>query len=173
MKRNLMTHTLIKSALMVALIFVFFTVFRGFANLLNAFLVPMALYVGLKEADRAQAFTLFGAVIISALLFFSVQVFFILLYFAMALMLKQLMSKSASTVKTGLWLSLVAALGIYAGIRLTDLVFLTPLHRVYMAMLGGSWLYYGLFLLAEGLMAGFGLAVVAKAVERRMAKVHP
>lgn len=166
-----MTTTLVKSALMVALIFVFFTVFRGFANLLNAFLVPMALYAGLKEADRAQAFTLFAAVILAALLFFSVQVFFILLYFAMALMLKQLMGSGASTMKTGFWLSLVAAFGIYAGIRLTDLVFLTPLHRVYMAMLGGSWLYYGLFLLAEGLMAGFGLAVVAKAVERRMARV--
>ena len=168
-----MTTTLVKSALMVALIFVFFTVFRGFANLLNAFLVPMALYMGLKEADRAQAFTLFAAVMIFALLFFSVQVFFILLYFAMALMLRQMMVKDVSTVKTGLWLSIVAAFGIYAGIRLTDLVFLTPLHRVYMAMLGGSWLYYGLFLLAEGLMAGFGLAVVAKAVARRMAKVHP
>lgn len=169
MKHHHMTTTLVKSALMVALIFVFFTVFRGFANLLNAFLVPMALYVGLKEADRAQAFTLFAAVIIAALLFFSVQVFFILLYFAMALMLKQLMSRGASTVKMGLWLSVVATFGIYAGIRLTDLVFLTPLHRVYMAMLGGSWLYYGLFLLAEGLMAGFGLAAVARAVQRRMA----
>jgi len=39
-------------------------------------------------------------------------------------------------------------------------------------MLGGNWLYYGLFLLVEGLLAGFGLAAVAKAVESRMAKVH-
>jgi len=41
-----------------------------------------------------------------------------------------------------------------------------------MTMLKGNTLYYGLMLLAEGFVIGFGLAFGAKAVERRMPSVH-
>lgn len=172
MQNNTITATLVRCALTVALIMVFFTIFRGFANLLNAFLVPMTLYMGLKGTNKGQALTLFGAVVIAGLLFFSVQTFFILLYFTMALLLKELMKKGASNFTTGLALTLLAAAGIFAAIRLTDMIFLTRMHTIYMSMLKGNGLYYGLMLLVEGLVIGFGLAFGAKAVERRIPSVN-
>lgn len=162
---------LVKRALTVALIMVFFTVFRGFANLLNAFLVPMALYMGLKGANRVQSLTLSGATLICGLLFFSVQVFFILLYSVMAWQLRQLMKRGASVTRSGVTLSGLAAIGFYAAIRLTDMVFLTRMHTLYMGLLNGNWFLYALMLLAEGLIVGFGLAFGAAAIERRIRTV--
>ncbi len=168
MQNNTITATLVRCALTVALIMVFFTIFRGFANLLNAFLVPMTLYMGLKGVNKGQALTLFGAVVIASLLFFSVQTFFILFYFTMALLLRELLKKGISAIMAGLALTLLATAGIFVAIRLTDMVFLTRMHTMYMALLKGNALYYWLMVLAEGLVIGFGLAFGAKAVERRM-----
>ncbi len=168
LQNNTITATLVRCALTVGLIVVFFTIFKGFANLLNAFLVPMTIYMGLKDANKAQSFTLFSAVVIAGLLLFSVQTFFILLYFTMALLLKKLMQNSASAIMAGLAITLLAAAGMFVAIRLTDIVFLTRMHTFYMAMVKGTELYYGLMLLVEGLVIGFGLAFGAKAIERRM-----
>ncbi len=171
MQNNTITATLIRCALFVALIMVFFTIFRGFSNLLNAFLVPMTLYMGLKGANKGQSLTLFSAVVIAGLLLFSVQVFLILLYFAMALLLRELLKKETSSFMSGLVLTFLAAAGMFVAIRLTDMFFLTRMHTIYMAMLKGNMLYYALVLLVEGLMVGFGLVFGAKGVERRMPSV--
>lgn len=168
LKKHQTSKYLVQCALTVAIIMVFFTIFRGITNLLNAFLVPMALYTGMKGTNRLQAMTLFSVTLICGLLFFSVQLFFLSLYCMLAWQLQYLMKKGSSVIKTAIYLAGISAAGFYGAIRLTDLVFLTRMHTIFMGLFNGNWILYGVMILAEGLIAGFGLAYGAAAVERRI-----
>lgn len=167
-KLNMIT----RGAMALALIFVFFTLFRGVTNILNAFLIPLTLYVCTINQKEKQIFTLYSAVIIFCLLFFKIQLFFIVFYCCIAFLLIKLREKKINTMLSALILTITISLSFWISIILTDNFFLTHMYDIIMRVFKGNTLAYAMMLIIEGALVGISQLYISKMFYKRILTIQ-
>jgi len=163
-KSNMIT----RGAMSMALIFISFLLFKGVTNILNAFIVPLVLYLCCINQKEKQIFTLYLAVIIFIVLFFKIQVFFIIFYCAVAFILTQLRKKNINTLFSVIVLTIAISFSFWIGIMLTDFIFLTHMNEIIMNVMKGNILRYGIMLIIEGAFVGALQLFVSKIFYKRL-----
>jgi len=167
-KLNMIT----RGAMAMALIFISFSLFKGVTNILNAFLVPMALYLCSINQKKKQIFTLYSAVIIVCFLFFNVQFFFIIFYCCIAFILIELRKKNINTLLSALILTLTISFSFWIAIMLTDHFFLTHMNNIIMKVLKGNVLKYIITLIIEGALVGVSQLLVSRLFYKRLLSIQ-
>lgn len=160
---------LTRSALALGLILLSISVFRGPLNLLNGILVPLILSlltVGLSPGRRV-ALTL--AVVLPALLWQPVQLFFLLVYLIMGWRLSGLPEE---TGRTGTLIRLVplTAAGFFLALWATDLVFMTRSLEVLWRIAGENSFRLTLVIGLEALVASAVLMFLYRGIRARLRK---
>lgn len=117
-KLKINLNMITRGAMALALIFVFFTIFKGVTNILNAFLIPLTLFLCTIDQKRKQIFTLYCAVIIFCSLFFNIQLFFIIFYCLIAFLLIKLREKKVNVILSSLILTLTISCSFWISIML-------------------------------------------------------
>lgn len=159
-----------QGALTIALIVVFFLFFKGVTNIINAFLVPLTLFIFSINKRNSETILLYFAVFIICALFFNLQVFFIVFYCLIAVLLKILLTKKITTLLSAAILSIANAVSFWVAIRLTDYIFLTQMGNIMLKLFNGNIYTCALVLLAEGMIVGVNQLFISRAVYRRILK---
>jgi len=159
-----------RGAMAIALIFVSFTLFKGVTNILNAFLVPLTLYLCTINQKKMQVFSLYFAVVILCSIFFNMQIFFIVFYCCIAFLLLKLREKNINTILSALALTITISFCFWIGIMLTDLIFLTQMNYIIMDALKGKIYIYGMTIIIEGALVGVGQLFISKMVVKRISR---
>ena len=164
MKPVYITH----SAISLALIFVFFSIFRGTTNILNSMLVPLVLYLNMRKQDLKSTVTTMMGMVILCGVFFKFQIFFAILYGLMALLLQKTLTGEKPFLLKAIILSLGTWIGFAVTIYITDFILGTNIMTALYSMMGG-W-YAGVFLLItiEAVIVGLTLTIVPPFVEKRL-----
>ena len=152
----------------MVLIFVFFTFFRGMSNIVNALLVPLTMTVMMAGETRRARMVFSFAVVLLVLLFFQAQIIFILLYILISEALLQISKSPRPFWLQGLSIGVLAGLGFWAAILLTDAVFKTRIHTFMLMLAQGNVLRLALIMLGEGLIIGFLLVWSWRFLQKRL-----
>jgi len=166
-KLNMIT----RGAMTMALIFISFLLFKGVTNILNAFIVPQVLYLCCINQKEKQIFTLYLAVIIFVVLFFKIQLFFIIFYCCIAFILTQLRKKNINTLLSTLTLTLAISFSFWIGIILTDYFFLTRMNEIIINVMKGNIFKYSIMLIIEGALVGVSQLFVSRMFYKRLSSI--
>lgn len=169
-KNRIPSSSIAQGALTIALIVVFFLFFKGVTNIINAFLVPLTLFIYSINKRNSETILLYFAVFIICALFFNLQVFFIVFYCLIAVLLKILLTKKINTLLSAAILSIANAVSFWVAIRLTDYIFLTQMGNIMLKLFNDSLYTYALVLLVEGMIVGVSQLFISRAVYRRILK---
>jgi hypothetical protein len=156
------TRPLVLGSFSIVLTIVFFTFFRGMSNFLNAFLVPMTLFVLLKDHSLKEMVTVFIAAFLIVLFLYQLQTIFFLFYGLLALLLIELNKKHFHWIFNILVLSLCLSLSFYLATVITDYLFLTRIRTFTIAMVGGSPIVYASYLLVFGFVVGLAMIIAVR-----------
>lgn len=146
--------TITMSALGLALSVVSLILFRGPTSIFSTFLIPAILVIFSGNRTYGYALTSMGLLFVT-LFFFPTQLVFVSGYVILGHLLR-LLSLSTNhrvKVKSGkfiLYMGLTS-LVLYSGIRLTQFLFLVPLHTMMLGLSRGNPLLYAGILAIEGL----------------------
>lgn len=162
------TKSITRGALAIALIVVSFSIFKGVTNIFNAFLVPIALHLGTLGTKRVEKAAVFGLVFLLCFLFFKLQMFFLLIYFFVAILLSLLLK--FRTWISLLFLTIANSVGFFVGILLTDLLLSTHMFALLMGVLSNNMIAYAGILLFEGAIVSVGQLFLARKMEQRIKK---
>ncbi len=154
-------------ALTIALIVVFFTIFKGVTNILNAFFVPMILFSFSINRKAIELLAVFAASIATCALFFNLQLIFIVFYCIIALLLSIVNRRKIGFVVSAIILSAGVAFFFWSAIGLTDFLFKTRMSELMLEMLNGKKLFYLLLLTFEGTLVGIALLLASKFVLKK------
>ncbi|MBU3113249.1 hypothetical protein [Clostridium lacusfryxellense] len=175
MRKEMITinlNIITRGAMAMALIFISFSLFKGVTNILNAFIVPLVLYLCLINQKKKQIFTLYLAVIVFCIIFFNIQFFFIIFYCAVAFILTQLRQKKVNTILSTLTLTIAISFSFWIGIMLTDYFFLTHMNEIIMKVMKGNILKYGIMLIIEGALVGVSQLFVSSIFYKRLITIQ-
>ncbi len=166
---NMNVGLVAQGALAIAMVTVFFLMFRGVTNVFNALLVPLTLYAFSRGNKLEEILTVYAAVLIFVALFFKLQLIFILLYFVIAFLLDLLLrdGERRHTLMATLTISLAVSLGLWVAVVLTDDLFGTRIYEITLGMLGGNAYAYAIMLWIESFLISVGLLYFAE----KLAKV--
>ena len=161
------SQSIVLSAMALALSLLSLLLFRGTLSLLSMIFIPATLAVFLAR-QKISYFLLTGlALQLLTLALFTTQSVFVFLYFMLAFVLRTYRayaSTSASAVKSKpsstlrlqrlfiILYPVIVSLIIFTGIKLTDLVFMTPLHQVMLRLSRDNTGIYLIILLVEALI---------------------
>lgn len=148
------TRALLLGSFSIVLSIVFFTVFRGMSNFLNAFLVPMTLFVFLKGLSYKEMVTVFMAALLVVLFLYQLQTIFFIFYGLVAVLLIKLSRKDFNGIFSTIIISLSLSFTFYLATVITDYLFLTRIRAFTIVMLGGSPVMYAVYLFIFGLLVG-------------------
>ena len=166
-KISIEVSTITKGALMLALIYIFFFLFKGVTNIFNAFLVPITLYVFSKGKNRQEKLLIYGVLITFCALFYNIQVVFVTFYCAIAYLLNSLNNnKKLNKVFTIIILSTAISLSFWVAIILTDYIFLTRINAIMMQVLKNNIIAYGIIFFIEGAVIGLILLFLSNKFDR-------
>jgi hypothetical protein len=158
--------TITQGALTVTLIFVYFLLFKGVANILNALLVPLTLYVFSRGRKMSEVLAVYSVLVLICALFLNLQIIFILFYCGIAYLLSFLSNKNYHTVVSLLILAFAVSLSFWVAIMLTDYIFLTHINAIMMKILKGNLFAYALMLFAEGSLVALSLFFLSKKINK-------
>ena len=123
------------AAMILSISLVSFSLFRGATNILNAFLVPLVLAIGSLRLNWKS----YGAVLLAlaglTAILFPVQIVFVILYGALAGLIRTLLQHRFIIVAILIHAAAVS-IGFWLAILLTDLIFLTRMQAILLQMLG-------------------------------------
>lgn len=157
-ENNQKIKTLTMSAFGLALSVLSLILFRGPISIVSTFLIPAIIVLFSGNKPEGYGLTSIGLFVVT-LLFFPTQIIFVAGYLILGLFLKLLAVSSSLKVRfkpIGFILyTTITSLVLFAGIRLTELIFLVPLHSMMVGISGGSPLSYAGILLLEGLLISF------------------
>ena len=160
------------SAFSLAFCILCLLVFRGPLSIASALLIPAVIVAFSKNHGLLYYVLTSAGMIAVTFLFFQAQTFFVIVYLLLSFALRLLLVSSDMTVRLQpvrvIIFILLAAAVLYIGIRLTQWVFLVPLHRMMLRLSGDDPLRYLAILLVEG-TAVFALnAAILKAFFSRI-----
>ena len=159
-----------RAGLVLALVMVFFTLFRGASNILNALLVPLLLYAAISGFSLKSRIALFFALIFLTAIINVWQIFFSLIYFFLAVLIYL---TTVWRLKLPLRITLVSVvvfISFLVSIRLTDLVFGTRIETIVLQFAGGNYLIYAAIIALEGLIVGAILVWAAYVYDQKSKK---
>ena len=174
MKKDITTiklNIITRGAMALALIFVFFSLFKGVTNILNAFLIPLTLYLSSINQNIKQILTLYFALIIFCFLFFNVQFFFIIFYCGIAFLLTKLGEGKVNIVLSALILTITISFSFWIAIMLTDHFFLTNMNDIIMKVLKENTFAYGMMLIVEGALVGVSQLFISRIFYKRISTI--
>lgn len=160
------TDKLARGAITLTLIIVSFMLFRGTTSIFSSFIIPLALYLFLKDFNPGEQLTTVLAALILVAILFGTQIFFMVAYGILAVLLSVAAGKRL-LLKIFL-LSLGATFSFIIAIQLTDLVLGTAIKQALSSLAGGSQAGFYLFVLVEGVVTGTILAFSSLWLEKRL-----
>ncbi len=155
-------RALVLGSFSIVLIIVFFTVFRGMSNFLNAFLVPMTLFVFLKDQSKKEIMTVFIAALFLVLFLFQMQTIFFIFYGLVSMILIELNKKDLSVFLSTIIVTFSLSLSFYLATVMTDYLFMTKIREFTIIMVGGSPMLYALYLLIFGLLMSLSMMIAIR-----------
>ncbi|MGM0421245.1 MAG: hypothetical protein ACQEQG_09645 [Bacillota bacterium] len=156
------------SAVSLALVAVSFMLFRGVTNILNSIVVPLILYFNLRRHDWPETAVTMLALLILTGLFFMQQLFFVILYLLLSLLLGLVMHEELSRWAKITLMTAGAAFGYFITIRLSDFMLGTNIQAALLAITAGSFPRYLILLMVEALVTAVGLVLLANILRRRI-----
>lgn len=160
------TDKLARGAISLTVIIVSLMLFRGTTSIFSSFIIPLALYIFLKDFSPGEQLTTVLAAFILVAIFFNTQLFFMVAYGLLAFLLSVVAGKRL--VLKIVLLSLGAAVSFIVAIQLTDLVLGTAIQQALTSLAVGSQAGFYLFVLAEGVVTGTILAVSSLWMEQKL-----
>jgi hypothetical protein len=157
-----------RGALTIALVCIFFTVFKGVTNIFNALLVPLVLYGNLLDLRREERYAILFALVFLCAIFFKIQVIFTIFYCIIALLLLFIQRGKWSFPFGVILLTLGLSMSFWIAIEATDALFLTHMGDIMQYALHGNRLAYAGLLVFEGGFVGTGLLFAAKMLQKRL-----
>lgn len=144
------------AAIAIALTVVFMLVFRGPASIISALVVPAVIVLLAKNKGLIYYILISCGLVFFALLLFQTQLVFVGGYLLLSLALKLILVGKNSQIKLKpLPISLYTAsviIVLFLCIRLTEWLFLIPLHQMMLRLSDGNPLLYLLILFAESIL---------------------
>lgn len=160
-----------RGALTIALVCIFFTVFKGVTNIFNALLVPLVLYVNLLNLKREERYVILSALFFLCTILFKTQVIFTIFYCIIGLLLLFIQRKKWSFPRGAILLSLGLSLSFWISIEATDALFLTHMGDTMQHALNGNLFAYMGLLVFEGGLVGTGLLFTARMLQKRLQRI--
>ncbi|MCR3956934.1 MAG: hypothetical protein NUK57_11615 [Gudongella sp.] len=147
--------TLTMSAFGLALSVLSLLLFRGPISIVSTFLIPAIIVLFSGNKNGGYVLTSMGLLTVT-LLFFPTQIIFVFGYIILGHFLKLLIIDSNQRVKlitlNFILYVIITTLVLFLGIRLTELIFLVPLHTMMLRISGSNPLLYLGILFFEGLL---------------------
>lgn len=169
------THYISLSGMTLALCVLSLMIFRGPLSLLQALIIPMV--VAIMTLKQPWKYTVSAGIslLILTLTFFVTQTVFMIIYLMMAYFLLILVTKLQRESRRYYLLIIpyviVNALLLYLGLRLTDIIFQTPLHAMMLKLSSdNNFLYASIMAIESTFISTFHLLIVSN-VYRRQSKI--
>ncbi len=160
-----------RGAVTIALVCIFFTVFKGVTNIFNALLIPLILYGNLMNLKREERYAILGALLCVCAILFKIQIIFTIFYCIIALLLLFIDREKWSFPRGAALLSLGLSLSFWIAIEATDALFLTCMGDIMRYALNGNQFAYAGLLVFEGAFVGIGLLFAMKILQKRLGKI--
>lgn len=158
---------LVYNILSMTLVYILFLLFKGPTNIVNALFVPLTLFVFSYKNTLKERLIFYAAVVLFSALFFSVQVFFVLVYCFIAAILSFIEEKKIRKILAFFLLTTSVSLCFYVGLVLTDLFFRTHINAIMMKILDNQLLvYFSIILLEAGVVSIFLIGLSTMFVRR-------
>ncbi|MDW7668516.1 MAG: hypothetical protein SCJ93_06805 [Bacillota bacterium] len=152
--------------MIIALAFISFTIFKGVTNILNAFFIPFLIFAFLKNNDYKEILFVYFALILSTLILYGIQSFFIIGYCMIAFLIHIQKKKKISDIKAIVLNAFFISFIFWMGIILTDTLFSTNINQIMLRISQNNILKYIFILIVEGLiislMLNFSIRKVLK-----------
>lgn len=168
--KKITAHIITHGALALTLILVFFLMFKGVTNILNALLVPIVLHTfSINKKSRDIVVLYFAAILLCALLF-NLQLLFIFFYCLIASLLSLLHEKKVNPILSLFIMSVSTGILFGIAIALTDLIFLTNMGKIMIKLCRSNLYLYSLLLMGEGTLVGSCLYFISKTINKKITK---
>jgi hypothetical protein len=154
----------------IALIFLFFTFFKGATNIINAFLVPLTLFLATIHTKKRDMIAVYIVLILFCLLLFPLQMVFVVFYCAIAYMLVILTVRKVRLILAVLILTIVVGCSFWLAILLTDLLLHTNMNAIMMDLLHGNVWAYILLIFFEATLVAAGQIIISRSIYNRLPK---
>lgn len=135
----------------LALVLISFTLFKGVTNLVNAVIVPLALFIAFQIMTGKERLSFALLVVLVVILYIPVQIIFVLYYLFIAWKMCGFVKQR---IRLFVQLTLLNALAVPIGVRLTDQLFMTVMEKVLLGLVGNQLIFYGLWMLIQGAFLG-------------------
>ena len=161
-----------QGAIGIALIFVYFSLFKGPTNIINALLIPITLFLISIKQKKKDIFILYSAVFIFCLLFFNLQSFFIIFYCCISFLLIKIREKKVGIALAALILTIAVSFSFLIAMFLTDYFLGTQMIGIIMGVLKGNFFVYGIMLIFEGALVGISQLFISKMLYKRVSRIY-
>ena len=150
------TRNMTAAALALAVATVMLLIFRGPVSIVSAPVIPAVIVLATRKSRPAHTILLAAGLLTVTLVFFQTQLLFVTGYLCLALALKLLLMPANMKVRLRplpvLLFLLITGIVLFAGIWLTERLFLVPLHQMMLRLAGHNPLRYAAIILAESLL---------------------
>ena len=168
------TKVVIMASLSLAISSVCIVLFRGPVSILSAFAVPATLVLFSRGYGRLYPVLVSLGLLLISLMLFQTQIVFAASYLAMALAIRLLLLDAEMNLSVGLGRGLlfqaIVALLLFAGLWLTEKLFLIPLHTMMLRISGGRAEIYVLLLVLEALLISACNILLLKGFLKRISR---
>lgn len=161
-------NNLTLAALSLALVFVFFMLFKGVTNILNSVFVPLVFYINISRFKWKEYIALVTAVLILTFLFFFQQIFFVLFYALLGWVLYKLFKRKKGFLLNTTILTIVNFIGFIIIINITDLILGTAITKALLSISGGTQLGLLIVFFLEALFVALSLVIIIPRVAGRL-----
>ena len=164
-------RSLTSAALALAVSTVCLLIFRGPVSIVAALIIPAVIVLFACQNKPLYSGLLSIGLLVVTLLFFQTQLLFVAGYLCLALALNNLLISADMKVRLHplpvmLYL-LVTVIILYGGIRLTEHLFLVPLHQMMLRLSGHNPLRYAAIIFAESLfICAFNVVILKLFISR-------
>jgi len=167
---SIKTLTLSASALVLCVLCLLF--FRGPMSLVSAFFIPVIIVIFAKYNITAYYVLTLISLFLITIISFQTQLIFVIGYILLALALRSVLIYDGEKViiqpfRILIYLMLVSLI-LYISIRLTDLLFATPLHQMMLGLANNNLLVYFMIIFIESIFVALINLVLLKTITARV-----
>ncbi len=166
-------NNLVYNIMALTLIYVLFLLFKGPTNILNALFVPLTIFIFSFKNNHRERLIFYGVVILFSSLFFNIQIFFVIVYCIIAVLIRIINDNNFNKINSFLLLTLTVGFLFYLGIIFTDLVFQTKINSIMMTILNNNNIFYLIMILFEASIVSIALLFFTKLFKNRIRLIKP
>lgn len=170
------THYIAISGMTLALCLLSLLMFRGPLSILQALIIPIVIVTMAIKQPWKYTFAAGISLLILTLAFFLTQTVFIIIYLLMAVFLMILVTNIHRESHRSYFLmipyAIINAILLFLGLKLTDMIFQTPLHLMMLKLSGGNNFLYAAIMMIESAFISIFHLLIALNVSRRQARIN-